>query len=167
MFSPRRFFRSTHSPRRGKCFQPLLEELETRWVPATFTPHPTLVDGASLSLRDAILQANSNGDANNTINLASGTYKLTDAVEGNLLIQDTASGVASKTLTIIHLGAGSAIITGSSSWQDRIFEILGTSGASVSVLFQNVTIEGGNAQNDGRSAVAWRWAADCSLMAGR
>ena len=56
----------------------IAEELEDRTTPATITP-TTFADGVGIgSLRDAILQANSNGQ-NNTIVLSAGTYQLTVA----------------------------------------------------------------------------------------
>src|SRR5262249_61403343 len=39
--------------------RPFLEERESRLAPATFTPQPATPDGAALSLRDAIVQADS------------------------------------------------------------------------------------------------------------
>ena len=74
-------------------FRGHLEQLEDRVTPAQFNPLPSLADGASLSLRDAIVQSDGNSDASNTIILSAGTYSLTDTAAGNLLIQDTASGV--------------------------------------------------------------------------
>jgi hypothetical protein len=54
------------------------ELLEDRKTPAVITP-TTFADGIGIgSLRDAILQANSN-DENNTIVLSAGTYQLTVA----------------------------------------------------------------------------------------
>ena len=85
MFSIKRFLRPSVRPRL-ESIRPQLEELENRLVPATFNPLPSTMDGASLSLRDAIRQADGNADASNTINLASGVYSLTDAAAGNLLI---------------------------------------------------------------------------------
>src|SRR5258708_33665703 len=99
---------------RKPAFQPRLEELESRLAPATFTPQPSTVDGARLSLRDAINSADSNGDASNTILLAAGTYTLSDTLAGNLQIQDTAAGLSSKTLTIVGQGSANTITAGSS-----------------------------------------------------
>ena len=64
---------------RGRRHPPLLaEELEDRTTPATIAPI-TFADGVGIgSLRDVILQANTN-DQNNTIVLAAGTYQLTVA----------------------------------------------------------------------------------------
>ena len=106
-------------PPASSPFGSWLEELEGRFAPATFNPLPSAVDGTSQSLRNAILTADANGDASNTISLAAGTYSLTDAAAGNLLIQDTAGGVASKTFTLVGQGPSSTIITGGSGWNDR------------------------------------------------
>ena len=123
--------------------------MEGRVAPATFNPLPSAADGTSQSLRGSLLTADSNGDASNTISLAAGTYSLTDTTAGNLLIQDTAGGVASKTFIIAGQSASSTIVTGGSGWNDRVFQIVSASGAAVTVTFQNVTIEGGDAQNAG------------------
>ena len=147
-FSLTRFFRPSASPRQ-KLIRLQLEELESRLSPAVFNPLPSIMDGASLSLRDAVLQADGNSDASNTINLAAGAYTLNDAAAGNLLIQDAAAGVASKTFTLVGQGTASTIITGGSGWHDRIFQIVSAAGATVTVTLQNVTITGGNAQNSG------------------
>src|SRR5437763_13908269 len=53
-----------------------LDALEDRFCPAVFNPSPRVPDGAPGSLRDAVIQANSNGDAGNTIRLQAGTYTL-------------------------------------------------------------------------------------------
>ena len=105
-------------------------------------------DGTGISLRDAILAANSNDDAENTIILSSGTYLLSingsredAAVEGDLDILDDGSG---KTLTIIGDGADTTFIDASGFTdgnEDRVFHIL--EGATLNI--SGVTITGGNA----------------------
>jgi hypothetical protein len=146
--SRKHFLRPTAAPRK-EAVRPWLEELEGRFAPAMFSPLPSAADGASQSLRAALLAADANGDASNTISLAAGTYTLTDAAAGNLLIQDTASGVASKTFTLVGQGASGTIITGGAGWNDRDFQIIGANGAAVTVTFQDASIEGGDAQNAG------------------
>jgi hypothetical protein len=148
MFSMKRYFRMTVAPRKRSAHLQL-ESLEDRLAPAVFTPLPSTPDGAALSLRDAVLQANANNDAANMIILAAGTYTLSNAPLGNVVIQDTASGLAAKSLTITNPGTGTAIITGSPNWQDRLFQIVSTSQGSITVTMQNVTLEGGNAQAGG------------------
>ena len=64
--------------------RPQLEELESRATPATFN----VATGPELEA--AILQANSNADSSNTINLAPGTFHLS----GELVMQN-------KTWTIL------------------------------------------------------------------
>ena len=77
------------------------------------------------SLRDAINRADENGDSNNVITLAAGTYALTDVADGNLLIEDKAGGVAEKSLTIVGQGTASTIVEsqagGASGY--RVFEV--------------------------------------------
>jgi hypothetical protein len=107
-----------------------------------FNPTP---DADAASLRYAIAQADSNGDASNTITLAAGEYQLSDAANGHLLIQNT-SLLPGKTLLIEGQGQGMTTIDspGRSTWQDRIFEVDGGT-----VTFQNLTIQNG-------TATAWR-----------
>jgi hypothetical protein len=63
-------------------------------------------DGDSGSLRDAIQQADTNGDANNLINLEAGSYSLTDQAAGALLINTQTAGIAAETLTIAGAAGG-------------------------------------------------------------
>jgi len=115
----------------------------TPWA-GTFYPVP--IDS---SLRADITAANSNIYAVNTIVLADATYLLTDATAGQLVIQNTSS-LPSKTLTIVGQGESSSIIEpGITTWNDRIFEVVGTSGVNLTVVFQNLSIEGGNATTGG------------------
>src|SRR5436305_1409453 len=93
------------------------EMLEDRTSPAVFTV--TNFSEGPGGLRDAILQANANSDASNTINLQAANYQLTNAAAGNLLIANTAA-LPSKTLTIAGVGQNSSIIAGGSGWADRI-----------------------------------------------
>ena len=101
------------------------------------------------SLRDAINTAESNGDASNTIVLSTATYVLTDTTLGQIVIQNTSS-LPNKTLTIVGQGETSTIIEpGLALWSDRVFEVVGTSQANVTVVFQGLSIEGGNATGGG------------------
>ncbi len=135
--------------RRCRTARPIAELLEERLAPAIFNVLPTVTDGSIGSLRYAIDQANGNNDASNTINLAAGNYQLTDTTDGNLLIQDLA-GIPSKTLKIIGAGDTKSFIEpASSSWKTRIFEVIGKTGASVSVVFSNLQISGGKAHDGG------------------
>ncbi len=112
----------------------------------TFYPVPT-----DASLRNAIATADSNGYASNTIVLSATTYVLTNTTAGQIVIQNT-SGLSNKTLTIAGQGdaAGGTIIQpGTSPWQDRDFEVLGTTGSKISVVFQDLAIAGGDATGGG------------------
>ncbi len=103
------------------------------------------------SLRSAIDTADTNSFASNTIYLEAGAYTLTNASLGQLVINDTANGVSSKTLTIIGQGAGSTIIEPSldAGFGSRVFEVVSKTGATVTVVFQDLTISGGYAANGG------------------
>jgi hypothetical protein len=133
--------------RRKKTILPFLEGLEIRISPAVFNVVAATADGDPGSLRDAINQADTNGDVNNLINLATGSYSLTYQAAGALLIDDQAAGLAAKTLTIA--GAGSGTIIDANALHNRVFQIESSQGAAVSVSFQNLTVKGGVASNGG------------------
>ncbi len=133
--------------RRDLSVRQLVEFLEPRLSPAVFTISAGVTDGAQNSLRSAINQADSNADASNTIELGPGTYTLTEAGGGSLLIQDRASGVANKSLTIEGAGSLQSTITPQGAF--RILQVLGTPSAGMSVVFENVILEGGRALDGG------------------
>jgi fibronectin-binding autotransporter adhesin len=115
--------------------KPLLELLEDRTVPSVFTP-TTFADGTGAgTLRNAIVQANSNGQ-DNTIVLATGTYTLSAAAGGELALTGVnhAHTIQSSGQTIITAGNGS-----------RVFELIG----NVQVTLANLTITGGMATDSG------------------
>ena len=114
----------------------------TPWQ-GTFYPVPT-----DASLRAAINQADSNALAFNTIILSASTYLLSDASDGGLVVENS-STLPSKTLTITGQGETSSVIGSAFNWHDRIFEIEGSGGTSLNVTMQNLTIQGGSAQNGG------------------
>ncbi len=101
-----------------------VEWLEDRVVPATFDV-TTLADGVGPgTLRNAIQQANTNGQADNTINLTlAGTYALTltptnNQVTGVLITAGGTGYTTAPTVTFTGGGgtgaAGTAIISGGS-----------------------------------------------------
>jgi hypothetical protein len=95
-------------------------------------------DGVGVgTLRNAILQSNTNGQ-NNTIILSAGTYGLSAFAGGELLV--VPSG---HTETI--QGAGAKVTTITANQIDRVFEVLGAG----NVIFKNLTITGGLATNSG------------------
>src|SRR5712692_1440021 len=129
----------------------LLELLEDRCVPTTITP-TTFADGVlgSGSLRDAVLQFNADtGTDDDTILLDAGTYALTilntggrhetAGLEGDLNITNTSH-------RLIVQGAGSSTIIDASQLLDRVFQIVNP---GTVVVFQNLVIQGGLAQDDG------------------
>ena len=136
----------------------------TPWQ-GTYYPVPT-----DASLRAAINAADSNSFAFNTILLSASTYQLSDTSSGGLLVENTSS-LSSKTLTITGQGATSSIIGAVPDWNDRIFEIVGSTGQTLNVTLQDLTIQGGNALNGGvlggNDGPGW-WSADyrCQCDAG-
>ena len=120
------------------------ELLEDRTTPATITP-TTFADGIGIgSLRDAVLQADSNGQSN-FISLAPGTYQLSLAGRnesagktGDLNL--TASGF---TQTIEGAAAGTTIIN--AAQLDRVIEVQ----SGVTLVLSNLTVTGGLATDAG------------------
>jgi fibronectin-binding autotransporter adhesin len=120
----------------------------TNPMPGSGSLYPSTTDA---SLRAAITAADSNSFSSDTIYLEAGTYSLTDKALGQLVLEDTASGVPNKTITIVGQGAGSTIIEpeDDAGFATRDFEIISTPGAAVTVIFQDLTIAGGYAENGG------------------
>ena len=121
----------------------ILEWLEPRRAPAA-NVFSNVAD--EVTLRQDIAAADSNGFADNTIDLSS-SIALSDTTAGPLVIENATS--IAKTLTIEAQGTGSVQILGSLGWDTRIFEIVGTGPASVSVLFKEVGITGGKVHDGG------------------
>jgi hypothetical protein len=120
------------------------EQLEDRTSPATITP-ATFADGVGIgSLRDAVLQANRNGQ-NNTIVLAPGTFQLSIPGRNESAGQtgDLNLTAAGFTETIQGAGAGATIVNAAQI--DRVFEVLG----NVTVVLSNLTVTGGLAADAG------------------
>ncbi len=113
-------------------------------APAVFAVSSGAGDGAAGSLRAAINLANTNGDASNTITLGPGAFPLTAAGGGSLLIQDQAAGLSNKSLTIVGEGELQSTIEAQGAF--RIMQVVGTPGASSSVVFDDVILSGGVAQ---------------------
>lgn len=134
----------------NRC-RPGLETLEDRLAPATFNPLPATPDGAAGSLRAAIVAANQNADATNTINLTNGTYTLSEKLDRDLQIVDQNDQVPLKTLTITGHGAANTIVAGGTNWGNRIFEILSQPGQVQVVTFQDLAIQNGHARDAGFS----------------
>lgn len=120
------------------------ERLEQKIAPAIFNVTAAAVDGATGSLRKAIIDANTNGDASNTITLAAGTYNLTlaGAGENAAATGDLDIFGSTKTLTITGASAATTIINGGQL--DRVFDI---NGATVNLA--NVTVQGGQVHERG------------------
>ena len=114
---------------------PSFEALEDRTVPAKFAPLPGTLDGTAGSLRAVINQANSNVDTSNMFNLSAGTYNL-EAL-GDLQL------TAAKTYIFVGKGPGLTFIDAHQF--ERVFDITKT----VTVVFQNLTIQNGLATDNG------------------
>jgi hypothetical protein len=129
--------------------------LENRCVPSTITP-TTFADGSlgSGSLRDPVLQFNADsGTADDTIQLQAGTYSLTIRNSGGRHETAGLTGDLNLTQTShrwVIQGAGSsgdnATIIDASQLQDRVFQIVNP---GTQVVFQDLIIQGGLAQDDG------------------
>ena len=104
--------------------------------------------GTDASLRNAINQADENANAFNTIILSASPYLLSNTSLGALVIENSSS-LPSKTLTITGEGSTNSVIESAYGWMDRIFQIEGSATQAVNVTLQNLTIQGGNAQNGG------------------
>jgi hypothetical protein len=147
--------RPTADLRRPRRLVPTLECLEGRVVPATFNVTTTadLLGGPALSLRQAVLNANTTRGPN-TINLTvPGTYRLTrfgNAHDGT----NGALKITNPDLTVNGLGPAVTVIDGGGV--DRVFDIEGATivveiapGAAVNtVTFNGVTIQHGLASSD-------------------
>src|SRR6516164_2930859 len=139
--------------RRNKAawFRPAIEFLERRCVPTTLTP-TTCLDGGlgSGSLRDAVLQFNADtGTDDDTIQLEAGTYALTIPNVGGRHETAGLTGDLNLTQTShrwIIQGAGPSTIIDASQLQDRVFQIVNPGSQ---VIFQDLVIQGGLAQDDG------------------
>ncbi len=156
-----RWLFGSRQPKRSRApirprFRPYLEHLEERTLPSTFTP-TTFGDGVSgdsqvNTLRNAVIAANQDTASSGTdvIQLQGGMYTLniqntsgpTGATQGDLNLTNT-------TRTIVIEGAGdsgpNATVIDASQLNDRVFQVA----PGVTVLFENLVIQGGNAQDDG------------------
>ena len=65
------------------------------------------------------------------------------------MIKNT-SGLPSKTISIVGAGESSTVIQpGVYPWTSRLFEVVNTGSAGLSVVFENLAITGGNATGGG------------------
>jgi hypothetical protein len=133
---------------RARPWRPLLEALEDRLAPAVFNPLAATPDGtANGSLRADIITADSNNQ-DNVINLQAGRYTLTipngaGGHEGAAMKGDLNLTAAGHTLVI--QGAGPDVTVIDANFIDRAFQV----SAGVTVVFRNLSIIHGKAQDDG------------------
>jgi hypothetical protein len=115
-------------------------------TPWAGTYYPAPIDN---SLRAAITKAESDGHAFDNIVLSASAYKLTDKTAGQLVIQNSSS-LPGKTLIFLGQGPANTIIEpGVAPWNNRDFELLGSTGSALNVIFQDLAIEGGDARDGG------------------
>jgi hypothetical protein len=147
--------RPAGSSRRG--VRPCLEALEDRITPTTFTPTTFADDGTANSLRGAISQANADtGTTTDIIQLQAGTYTLSIA---NTAGHETGNAqgdlnIANKDHGLVIEGtenAGAPTTTIDQTVADRVFQIVSP---DTTVIFLNLIIEGGVADDNGTSGVA-------------
>ena len=141
----RKRFSHTLRARRNRAAKPCLDVLELRTSPAAsiFNPAPGMD-----TLRAAIAQAESDSSSTDVINLSAGIYSQSQAGGGQVVIQDMDASVAGKTLIIAGAGATESIVQPASSGF-RNFEVVGKAGATVTVVFRDVSIREGDATDGG------------------
>ena len=134
---------------------PARSSARSRPTPSTSSPTRRPARGRSTRCRptpacaSAIDAADSNGDASNTIVLSAATYVL-DRQDGRPDRDPEHLELAGQDLDDRRPGGDQHDHrAGKSSWTDRIFEVVGTSQANVTVVFQDLAIEGGNATGGG------------------
>ena len=120
------------------------EPLECRRMLAVFNVTAAAADGAAGSLRAALVAAASNADASTTINLAAGTYTLTDSADGNLLVHNLAGG-ADQDIHHQRERASHDDHPGGRFLERSYLSNRECAGAAVAVTMKNLSIEGGNA----------------------
>jgi CSLREA domain-containing protein len=113
------------------------------------TTSDTIANDGSCSLREAIINANTNsrlfaaagecaaGSGVDTINLPAGTYTLAIAPAG---ANDATTGSLNITASINIIGVGNPTVQGGAGWADRVFDI----SAAVTVSMSGFTVTGGN-----------------------
>ncbi len=140
--SHKREFRRAAPTRRARSFKLDLEGLERRIALSTFTV------STEAELRAAIGVSDSNTSSSNTIDIV-GSISLSDTTAGQLMI-DNPTGIA-KTLSIVGQGASptATVLSGSSTWNTRILEVVDTGGASLTVKISDLEISGGHAHDGG------------------
>ena len=144
---------------RRRRWQPRLEALEDRTLPANLAPTIFTDSAAGIgSLRDAVLTANANGE-DNVITLQGGTYALTLQNPAGFPVNDALTGDLDLTATghtIVIQGQGptrtviDAAAPGVTPLLDRLFQVF----PGVTVVLRDLTLRGGLAQDDSTAGKA-------------
>jgi len=127
-----------------------LELLEERSVPATLNVNTTLDDvtpaNGKFSLREAITKANALAGAD-TIVVPAGVFKITLPTGAGEDANLTGDFDITDAVTIHGAGAGITLID--AQQLDRVFDVIGTSGNRIKVVFQGLTVRNGKVNGDG------------------
>jgi hypothetical protein len=130
--------------------RPCLEALEDRITPTLYQPLASAADGTVNSLRADISLANQDSGTD-TIQLQAGTYTLTQLNTAGHDVQNNSGDLnilTSHPLVIQGTtdASGKPATTIQQTVADRVFQIVN---AGTNVIFRNLIIEGGQAQEDG------------------
>ncbi|MEQ8786593.1 MAG: GEVED domain-containing protein [Pirellulaceae bacterium] len=142
----RRFSSTTLTQRSGR-FRPRLEVLEERATPAIFAPLSFAADGASDSLRAAVVAANANADEVNTFNLGVGIYRLSvanSAGQENLAAEGDLD-LTGMGRTYVFQGSGIGVSIIDAAALDRVFHVF----SGVNLVLRDLSVTGGLAVDDG------------------
>ncbi|MBX7104662.1 MAG: right-handed parallel beta-helix repeat-containing protein [Gemmataceae bacterium] len=135
-FTRRARVAQTNSPRRQYRPRLLLQNLEQRLAPAVYTVLNNLDSGPG-SLRDAVAQSNASVGVTDSIVFDAGITSATPIglTTGELILTDSVSITGTSAANIIIDGSGNS----------RIFKVDNGATSQITVTFQNLTMQFGNA----------------------
>ena len=140
-----------------------VKALEQRLVLSAFTPSIDAQDGESGSLRDAIQQANSNGE-DDVIQLSAGTWNI-GITNANIQDNENLTGdfdLSEPHTTVVIEGAGANATLIDANQFDRHFQVLN----NVTLILRNLTLTDGLARDNGFPGTLphERTATGCSIL---